>query len=319
MSLKEMKDVFLNNTTFSVISHINPDGDSLGSSMALCLALEKMGKTVHMFKDGPVPIHMRFMWDDRFIPDAPLDKYDVCVALDSGNKDRFPKFSDLFDNADHTICIDHHVTNVYNYADVNYIDADASSTGEIMYMIIKDVLRQDIDVKMAEYLYCAIATDCGTFKYSCTSSKTHRVVADIMDIGVDASYLSNYLFDTKTIEQIKLYSEGANNLRLFADGKIAVTYVDYKFLEENGMTFDDADYLVTMPRTVMGCEVGVFIKVKSDNEIKVSYRSNNYVDVSLLALKFGGGGHKKAAGATICNKTLEETMDMVVEDIRKVL
>lgn len=319
MSLKKMRQVFYDNETFAVVSHINPDGDAIGSSLALCETLKKMGKKVHMFTEGAIPIHIRFLWDDSYITDTPLEKYDVCVALDSGNKDRFSSFESLFDSAKTTLCIDHHITNTYNYADINYVEGDASSTGEIMYELIKNVLEIPLDKKTAEYLYCAIATDCGTFKYSCTSAKTHRVVAELMDVGIDVNYLSNYLFDYKTINQIKLYSEGANNLRLYEDGKIALTYVDYKFLDKMGVSFDDADYLVTMPRTVLGSEVGVYIKVKNDNEIKVSYRSNDYVDVSALAMELGGGGHKKAAGATVYGKTLEETIDMVVEGIRRVL
>ena len=319
MSLLKMKQVFLDNDTFAVVSHVNPDGDAIGSSLALCEALKSMGKKVHMFTDGSIPIHIRFLWDDSFIPDKPLEEYDVFVALDSGSKDRFSSFDNLFDTAKTTLCIDHHVTNTYNYADINYVEGDASSTGEIMYELIKNVLEIPMTKRIAEYLYCAIATDCGTFKYSCTSAKTHRVVAELMEAGIDVNYLSNYLFDYKTINQIKLYSEGANNLRLYEDGKIALTFVDYKFLDEIGVTFDDADYLVTMPRTVLGCEVGVYLKVKNDNEIKVSYRSNDYVDVSVLAMELGGGGHKKAAGATVINKSLEETITMVVEGIRRVL
>ena len=319
MSLLKMKQVFLDNDTFAVVSHVNPDGDAIGSSLALCETLKSMGKKVHMFTDGSIPIHIRFLWDDSFIPDKPLEEYDVFVALDSGSKDRFSSFDNLFDTAKTTLCIDHHVTNTYNYADINYVEGDASSTGEIMYELIKNVLEIPMTKRIAEYLYCAIATDCGTFKYSCTSAKTHRVVAELMEAGIDVNYLSNYLFDYKTINQIKLYSEGANNLRLYEDGKIALTFVDYKFLDEIGVTFDDADYLVTMPRTVLGCEVGVYLKVKNDNEIKVSYRSNDYVDVSVLAMELGGGGHKKAAGATVINKSLEETITMVVEGIRRVL
>lgn len=319
MSLLKMKQVFLDNDTFAVVSHVNPDGDAIGSSLALCEALKSMGKKVHMFTDGSIPIHIRFLWDDSFIPDKPLEEYDVFVALDSGSKDRFSSFDNLFDTAKTTLCIDHHVTNTFNYADINYVEGDASSTGEIMYELIKNVLEIPMTKRIAEYLYCAIATDCGTFKYSCTSAKTHRVVAELMEAGIDVNYLSNYLFDYKTINQIKLYSEGANNLRLYEDGKIALTFVDYKFLDEIGVTFDDADYLVTMPRTVLGCEVGVYLKVKNDNEIKVSYRSNDYVDVSVLAMELGGGGHKKAAGATVINKSLEETITMVVEGIRRVL
>ena len=314
-----MKQVFLDNDTFAVVSHVNPDGDAIGSSLALCEALKSMGKKVHMFTDGSIPIHISFLWDDSFIPDKPLEEYDVFVALDSGSKDRFSSFDNLFDTAKTTLCIDHHVTNTFNYADINYVEGDASSTGEIMYELIKNVLEIPMTKRIAEYLYCAIATDCGTFKYSCTSAKTHRVVAELMEAGIDVNYLSNYLFDYKTINQIKLYSEGANNLRLYEDGKIALTFVDYKFLDEIGVTFDDADYLVTMPRTVLGCEVGVYLKVKNDNEIKVSYRSNDYVDVSVLAMELGGGGHKKAAGATVINKSLEETITMVVEGIRRVL
>ena len=319
MSLLKMKQVFLDNDTFAVVSHVNPDGDAIGSSLALSEALKSMGKKVHMFTDGSIPIHIRFLWDDSFIPDKPLEEYDVFVALDSGSKDRFSSFDNLFDTAKTTLCIDHHVTNTFNYADINYVEGDASSTGEIMYELIKNVLEIPMTKRIAEYLYCAIATDCGTFKYSCTSAKTHRVVAELMEAGIDVNYLSNYLFDYKTINQIKLYSEGANNLRLYEDGKIALTFVDYKFLDEIGVTFDDADYLVTMPRTVLGCEVGVYLKVKNDNEIKVSYRSNDYVDVSVLAMELGGGGHKKAAGATVINKSLEETITMVVEGIRRVL
>ena len=139
MSLQKMKQVFLDNETFAVVAHVNPDGDAIGSSLALCETLKKMGKKPHMFVEGAIPIHIRFLWDDSYITDSPLEKYDVFVALDSGNKDRFSSFDSLFQSAKTTLCIDHHITNTYNYADINYVEGDASSTGEIMYELIKNL------------------------------------------------------------------------------------------------------------------------------------------------------------------------------------
>lgn len=292
MNLIDFSEKIKEYDNFIIIPHINPDGDSVGAALALCKILRALNKTAYIADiSESFPKNLAFIDANGYI--APDDfAAETAFSEDCADEGRMFDKS-LFENCKNSFSIDHHITN-NGFANFNYIDANASATGEIVFELAK-ALDIKIDAECAKYLYCAIASDTGSFKYSNTSSKTFRIAADLRDIYGEFSDLSHTMFDEFTINQLKLKEYALSKLKLYLDGKVAVMYVDYEYLEENGFDFNDADFLTSIPRSVKGVEVGIFAKIKRD-EVKVSLRSNKYFDVSKIAAMFGGGGHKRASG-----------------------
>ncbi len=309
-SLKESERI-------AVVVHVNPDSDCLGSGSALVLALRQLGKTAHLYVDSHIPTRLNFYADESFFAD-PTEAYDVCIAVDVAATYMMGSIKEkVFDKARIKCCIDHHETNG-GYADFNYVDGKAAAAGELIYVFLKDYLKADITKDIALRLYAAIAADTGSFQYSNTTDKTHSIASELIKTGIDAAGVMRILFEKKSIEQLMLKSEVVQNLKFFEDGKICVAVVDTEMLTKYHMAFEEADELAGLPRSVNGVEVGIYAKVKGENEVKMSLRSNEYVDVSLVAASLGGGGHKRAAGVTI-NAPRDEALKIITDAVKKVL
>ena len=318
MSFDKIKKIINQNNTFAIIPHKNPDGDAIGSSLALAYALKKLGKTAKIFISGDFPKNLNDIWTDEFVHTKLNEPY-AAIVLDCASFDRFDeKEKEIFENAKETALIDHHITNE-GFADANYIDAKAAATGEIMYDFLHNVLNVEFDSELAKYIYCALVCDTGSFKYSNTTNKTLLVASKLLEYGIDPSYFSQKILDQRSQKQVIAMKECLNNLSFHLNGKVCVSYITYEFIEKNDLEFDDADFFVSFPRDIENVEVGVYLKVRSENEIKVSLRSNSYVDVSRVANEFGGGGHVRAAGLTINNKTVEEAIKIILEKVEKAI
>lgn len=318
MPLNEIAKVLKESESIAIIIHKNPDSDCLGSSTALLLALKQLGKTAHIFVDGSVPQRLKIYGDDSFFNGKKDMVYDVCVALDVASFSQMGSVKEeVYDISKIKCSIDHHGTNK-GFADINYVDASSGAAGEILYKFIKDHLCAQITDEIAMRLYGAISADTGSFQYSNTTSETHKIASELLNFNFDAPGLMRILFENKTYENLKLRAEVTDKLRFYEDGKICVAKVDETMLTKYNMTFEDADDIVSLPRSITGVEVGVYIKVKATDECKVSLRSNEYVDVASVAKKFGGGGHIKAAGVTF-NTSSKEAEKIIVDAIKKVL
>lgn len=295
---------------FIVIPHINPDGDAVGSALCLCRLLRSLKKTAYVSDISEnMPKNLGFIDVSEYA--APKDyKPDTAFSSDCADRGRMYDI-EVFDSCKNSLCIDHHITNS-GFADFNYIDPKASATGEIVFEIAK-MLDLPIDKECAKYLYCAIASDTGSFKYSNTSAKTFRIAADLRDIYGEFSYLSHAMFDEFSAHQLKLQGYVISNMKTYFDGRVVVMAIDFNYLEKNNLSFDDADFLSSLPRSVKGAEVGIFAKIKR-SEIKISLRSNEYIDVSHIAAKFGGGGHKRAAGVSF-DVSYDEAIDKLLKAI----
>lgn len=316
MSLNSIKTVIENNKTFAIIPHKNPDGDAIGSSLALAAALKKLGKVAKIYTSGDFPNNLGVIWTDEFAH-LEMVEPDVVISLDCADKFRMDeKEIELFDNAKITCVIDHHKTNV-GFAKYSYVDASSAACGEIIYEFLCNVLKIELDKEIASYLYCAIICDTGNFKYSNTTSKTHYIVSKLMEYGINPALFSRPIFDILTKEQCIIMSEGIKNMKFSLDGKVCLSYISYDFLEKHNIGFEYADFFVSYPRDIDGVEVGIFLKVRSEDEIKASFRSNSDVDVSLIASEFDGGGHAKASGCTIYNKSIDETIDILMKRVEK--
>ncbi len=298
MELFELKPFFEAHESFAVIPHKNPDGDALGSCLALCRTLERLGKTARIFYEEKIPVNLQFIWDHSYDGDMSM-QFDAAIAVDCADAERLGIFrATVFDRAADTACIDHHMTNA-GFANHNYIDPNAAATGEIIYQLAEQLFLQVPDKKTAEWLYCAIASDTGSFKYSNTTKTTHQIAANLIGLGIDVSKLSKHLFDTLSLSQIRLLGVAATGMELYEGGKVALIHMHEAELAKWGLGFDETDYLVSLPRSIEGVEVGIFLKEKGEREIKASFRSNAYINVAEIASSFGGGGHCRAAGATI--------------------
>lgn len=296
-TLSEIAKILLQKDKFIIIPHRNPDGDCLGSSVGLVNALRDIGKTAYISLPNEPGDRLMFLWDKSYVTPSDFN-CDAVIAVDVASTYMMAHLKEeVFDKAPLTLCLDHHGTNV-GYADVNYVDAHSAACGEIIYELICQ-MNAPISNKTASALYSAIASDTGSFRYSNTTAKTHEITAKLVNYGIDSAGIMKILFETKTMEQIKVMSDIISNMEFFYDGKVCITYCDNNMLSKYNLTFDDVDEYVTLPRTIEGVEVGIFLKERSETETKVSLRSNEYVDVSQISASLGGGGHIRAAGVTI--------------------
>ena len=313
--MEQVLSIIRKYTSFAVCGHVNPDGDCIGSCTAFCRALEKLGKrAVLLIGPEQVPDRLMEIWDGRFC--GPADGAEVFCALDCADVQRLSCGADAWEQVPVTMCIDHHKTNG-GFAQANLVDAQAAATGELVFAVIQ-ALGLSLTEEVALPLYGAICADTGNFRYSNTTPHTHEIAARLMETGIDFSGLTRRMFDTMTIGQLQAQAYAMEHLTLHCNGRVAFMPMPYQYLEEHGMTFDEVDFLSSLPRTIEGVEVRVYFKQKSGCEVKISLRSNDRVDVAALAGRFGGGGHIRAAGATICG-TLENAMAQVLQALEEVL
>lgn len=295
--------------TILLYPHVIMDGDTLGSSIALCIALRKIGKKAHILIEDEIPSYLLFMEKeyctfDQHILDAP----DISISVDCSDIERFVMRKDKFLAGKCSICLDHHRTNNY-FADMNYIDEYAGATGEIIYNLIK-TMGVELDVEMAEAIYTAITTDTGNFQYTNTTKTTHLITADLFDIGIDLEKISVEVYQNIRHEKLKILNEVINTIEMLYNGKADIACVTREMLEKTGALMEETEGIIETLRNISGVEISAFLKETKPGEIKVGLRSKTYGDVSSIAQSFGGGGHKKAAGCTLYT-SLEEAKKLI--------
>lgn len=283
---------------FILIAHVLPDGDSIGSLLALGEALRNAGKDVQIVSPGTVPRKYAFLRGSENIKveGMKLLPGTVVIALDSSDPERLGYFAEQVKQARHLINIDHHVTNE-RYGTLNLIDAEAAATGEIIYTLLHE-LGAPVTDGIAEALYVAIATDTGSFKYDNTTSATHRIAAALLEKNVNPGALSQRIFDERPLSYFLLLKEALSTLELHAENRIAVITISKEMLQRSGTSVEDIDGLINYTRDIEGIELGILMYVENPEEVKVGFRSKA-ADVSLLAKKLNGGGHPKAAGCRV--------------------
>lgn len=299
----------------AIFPHVSADGDAIGSSLALGLALKNAGKKVAIYIEENIPNVYKFLPGldlADFYSDS-NEVMDLNIALDTGDVGRLASRAEAFFKAPCTINIDHHVTNT-KFAHFNYVDALSASTGEIIYTLITE-MNLTIDSEIAMCLYTAIATDTGGFQYENTSAGTHRIAAALLEAGINVGELSQRIFDNTTYEKLKLKQKSIELLELYEKSKIAVIALSQEDIRSTGAKDEDCDGIVNIGRSIEGVEVSVLIKEKDENVIRVNLRSKTFVDVSEVASTFDGGGHKRAAGCTI-KGSLEDVKVKIINAIK---
>jgi len=305
--------------SFYLISHMLPDGDSIGSLLAMGEGLRSIGKEVRMFTPGHIPRKYTFLQGSSLILHEVLleDPTITIIVLDSSDLDRLGLFKEEVSKSSQIINIDHHITNQL-FGTLNLVDSNAAATGEIIYHIMEK-LQVELTESIAEALYVAIATDTGSFKYDNTTPETHRVVATLLEQGLSPGILSQIIFDERPLSFYILLKEALSTLELYEDRKIAIMTLSKDIRERSGATTDDLDGIVNYTRNIEGIELGILFYADGSDEVKVGFRSRT-IDVSVLAGKLNGGGHARAAGCrmkgdfgAIKAKVLSESFGMLKE------
>ena len=284
--------------TIGIAGHIRPDGDCTGSCMALYQYLTKEfpEKKIDVYFES-LPKNFSFLQKTEEIKYS-YDKnieYDLFIALDSSDKERLGDAGKYFDAAKDTICIDHHISNL-NYADMNIVDPQASSTAEVLFGLMEE---EKIDINIATSLYLGIVHDSGVFKYSNTSRKTMEIAGVLVEKGVEKTKLIDNTYFRKTYVQNQILGRVLLESILVLDGKVIVSCVSKKMMNFYNATVEDLEGIVEQLRITEGVEVAIFVHELETMKYKVSMRSNEIVDVSSIATTFGGGGHVRAAGCTM--------------------
>lgn len=304
--------------TVAIAGHIRPDGDCVGSSMGMYLYIKKNFPhitDVDVYLEE-IPNSYRFLQGTDEIHHT-CDKnmeYDLFISLDCGDKGRLGDAAVYFETAKRRMCIDHHISNS-GFADVDYIVPEASSTSELVY----DVLDKDkITKEIAEALYMGIAHDTGVFQYSCTSPKTMRAAADLMDKGIDFSGILDDTYFKKSYVQNQILGRALLESIMVLNGQCIISAIRQKDMVFYGVEPKDLDGIVSQLRNTKGVEVAIFIYETGIQEFKVSMRSNGIVDVSKIGAYFGGGGHVRAAGCTL-QGTMHDVLNNLTKHIEKQL
>lgn len=303
-----------------ITSHINPDGDSIGSTLALLLALNnnnEENKVIRLVLQDEVPSFLKYIKHSFLIEKRNMIetkyKFDLLIALDSADLQRIGNIKDFISDETTLINIDHHISNM-KFGDFNYVDAEASSASEIVYRLIKE-MGFEISLDIAEALYTGIASDTGNFAYSNTSSETLLIASKLKEVGIDNEKISQYLYSNKSEKQLRILGLALENMKFYEDVKLNLFYLRQTDLKRFDAKKEDTEGVVEMLRSYKECEVALFLREEADGTIKGSFRSKGR-DVNEVAQLFDGGGHKKAAGFQ-SDKTEKEIIEMILKKLNR--
>ncbi len=316
MTLDEILEEIKKAGSIVLLTHETPDGDAIGSSLGLKLALEKLGKNADLIMTSYAKTFNFLPEVDKIKTESDIKEYDLAISLDCATFKRLDN-REYFENAKETIVIDHHGSNNM-YGDINYVNPVAPACSEILLAILS-YYEIDIDVKIGTCLMTGIITDTGGLQYPATTADTFEYAAELLRKGVDIADICKRTLQTKTKANFELQKRVMDRMELLEDGKVAFSYINQKDLDEVNAEEGDHEGLVNIGRSIEGVEVSIFIRQKdNENAYKVSMRSGSYVNVSDVCLMFGGGGHPRAAGALI-QGSVEQVKEKLLNEVRKYL
>ena len=313
--LDQIGRVLRENERFAVLSHVRPDGDALGSQLALALSLQQLGKKVRVWNEDGMLEKYSFLPRGDLLTKPPhtAEDVDAAIALDTAIQNRLGTAFTAVRSAKIWINIDHHLSNP-GYGDLVHVDPTAPATGQIIFDLIKS---QDFpfDREIAENLYAAISTDTGSFQYPKTSARTFEVAAELVCTGIDVGQLSQQLYENYPRRRVELLRELLRTMRFKRGGRVGSFSLTLKTAAELQVLPEDNEGLIDHLRAIRGVIVAVFFEELADGKVRVSMRSkSDAVDVCAICQKFGGGGHTLAAGARV-RGTLAEVERNVLEEI----
>ncbi|MBW1645200.1 MAG: bifunctional oligoribonuclease/PAP phosphatase NrnA [Deltaproteobacteria bacterium] len=304
--------------SFLLATHVNPDGDAVGSCLALAATLEKLGKRVVVYDQDPVPYMFRFLpgaeiFRDR-LPEG--ETFDLLILLDCSDPARSGADLEQFTGYRRLACIDHHLTNEH-FAELNLVDSQASATAELVYEVVAD-LDPDFDLGVAINIYTGILTDTGSFHYANAGPRAFAIAGKMVEMGVDPWQVAQHVYESEPVSRLQLLGLVLQTLRIAPDGKAACVVVTREMYARTGTSAEHTDRLVNYPRSIAGVEVAFLLREVEEKYFKLSFRSRGNVNVAALAREFGGGGHKNAAGCHL-RGTSEEIIALVFRKVEQLL
>lgn len=299
--------------TIAIASHVNPDGDNLGSTLALRRSLEKYGKDIEVIAIDSIDDYLKFLPELEHYKEASRDKYDLFMILDCSEFDRIGHATEIARKSDKTLVIDHHVGGKIN-CDLNMIYDKAPATCEIVYELI-DRLDLPMDEIIGTLLFTGLCTDTGRFMYSNVSEYTFNAAGRLITNGVDYEYIYKNLYQSQPVSVMQFHNEVIQNAKFFDKKAFAIASKD--LVEKHGVQMGDAESIVNKLRDLKEVNVSMIVKEYDDGEYKVSMRSKT-TDVAAVARANGGGGHIKASGFSIFDKSLEAACEKALEILKEI-
>jgi bifunctional oligoribonuclease and PAP phosphatase NrnA len=319
-------DLIANNQRFFLASHMNPDGDALGSSLGLYHYLRGLGKSVHYCNPTPTPHIYRFLDPGgkhvhvfKEHMKSEIMEADVIIILDVS---MFPRLGTMEphvrDSKAKKVVIDHHMIDEAPIVDMILQDSSASSAGEMVYRYVREQ-GDEITLEMAEPLYVAVMTDTGSFRFSSSTPTAHKMAAELIDIGVDPRRLYGEVYENGTMSRMALLSKVLSKLQTCGDGQVVYVSITRKMMQETKATREEIEGFVEYILGIRGVEVSLLFVESPPKNIKVSLRSKGRYNINTVATKFGGGGHILASGILIRNIKLQDALDKVIRFTEEVI
>lgn len=313
-----LKKIIDEHNTFLLSTHVNPDADALGSELALYLILKKLEKKVRVINHSSTPYNLEFLDEqnvlekfDETIHAKIFEQTEVFILLDLNQAKRIVKMEKAFQNFKGLkICIDHH-QDTENVFDHFFGGTEYSATSEILYDFIEDTNIVELDSAMALQLYAGIMTDTGSFRFDRTSPRIHRIIAELLENGVNPTLVYDKIYDQFKFGRVKLLGYALSTMQLDSTQQIAYMIVKRDLLKQTGATEADIDGFVNYCLTIQGIKIGILFYELNDG-IKISFRSKGNIPVSKLAKEFNGGGHTNASGIRLFNTTIDDVIEKII-------
>lgn len=315
-SFEDIVSVIKNSSTIGVISHQNPDGDNIGSTMAMVIGIrENFDKNVFGIKVDPIPKFLNFLNCDEYIKEIEECDLDLLIYVDCGEIYRPGELEEVFrKRAKATMNIDHHKTNDF-FADYNLVFSQKSSTCEIVFDLFK-ATNMKISKAVANALLTGINTDTNRFLYESCNASTLRACADLYELGADKDIIYKKLYQSNNFDAEMLKNKIINRAKTYFDNQVAITAIFKEDVENTDLTFDMVEDVVNYYRDIDGFEVSILFKEIGENLFKGSFRSKNFVDATLICSQLNGGGHKRASGCKI-EGSFEEVSQKILDVLKR--
>ena len=307
LTRSEVAQILLAHDHYTIVTHRRPDGDTIGSSAALCMGLRQLGKEAHILANPEVTPKYAHLHQGLTKQAAEEDDFVVTVDVASPNMLPDSCKTMVFD-----LRIDHHGS-ATSFTPVELVEPGTAACGEIIYGVLTE-MGAELDIPMANALYTAVSTDTGCFRYANTTADTLAVAAACVKAGAEAFSINQALFETNSLARLKVQAYMLEHAVFLQDGKIAICPLPKAVEVACGAGEDDLDNISGFPRTIEGVKLAVTIREEGTNRVKMSVRAVPGQDASALCAKFGGGGHKGAAGASM-NATMDEAVKAVIAEL----
>ena len=299
--------ILLSHDNYAIVTHRRPDGDTIGSSAVLCMGLRQLGKTAYILENPEVT--PKYVHLHHGLTKPACEDGDFVITVDVASPGMLP---DCFKLLAFDLRIDHH-GNATSFTPVELVEPEAAACGEIVYGVLTE-MGAELDIPMANALYTAVSTDTGCFRYANTTADTFRVAAACAKAGAEVFNINQALFETNSLARLKVQAWMLQNAIFLQDGKIAICPLPKAVERDCGAGEDDLDNISGFPRTIEGVKLAATIREEGTNKVKMSVRAVPGQDASALCAKFGGGGHKGAAGASM-NMTMDEAVEAVIAQL----